>query len=859
MSISKKKPKTIFFLLCISTSLGCYSQEQASDSNRKTVVAGPQYQRSPLHQILWGKHYRKEWNTPVTIPFFYLDTAAGGLKPYQAGGGRQSKTLRLRTEAGKEYVLRSIDKTFGKALPDIYQNTFIEQIINDQVSIAHPYAAVTVAPMAEAAGIYHTWPSIVYLPKQKALDSFNTEFGNDLYLFEQRPDENWEEAANFGYSKNIINTDKLFEKLLEDNDHVVDQPSYVKARLFDMFVGDWGRHEDQWRWASFKTKGSTLYNPIPRDRDQVYTLFDGVLLSLVKSAAGISHLQSFSGNVRDITSYNFPARHLDRRLTNEVNREVWIRTAQELQTHLTDAVISSAVRQMPPEVFPLSGNVIIEKLKSRRDGLVEYAKTYYNFLAKEVEVVGSSKDDHFLISSNDSGHVSILRYDKDNKTGLKKELLYHRTFIPQETNEIRVFGIGGNDTYEVLLNQEPAIIVRLIGGSQEDEYKLKGREVHIYDNSTEQNKIDGKAKLHLSSDTLIHYYSYDGFKYDKRGISPSIFYSRDDRIFAGLSYKIMNHKWRRHPFANMHQFYIRYSFTQQAPSIGYEGIINNFVSGFDLLLNANYDKVRWTNFFGLGNESKESIGNNDYYRTRSEEWNAEIGIVRQIGKQSSVAIVPFFRSIKLLNDKDRYLSKVYLNGTQTNFFDRKNFLGSSLPIQIQQLNNLLLPSKGFALSLTPSYTRNLTNKKQLFNVDGLLQFYLPLSKQFIFSIKNGGAVVTGSPEFYQLNSIGGSKLRGYRRDRYWGEVTYHNNNELQYIFNVKSKIFNGKAGFLAFYDQGRVWLKGERSNAWHYGYGGGIILSPFNKVYVAVVYGRSDDRSNNGTFHLEFRKSLANN
>lgn len=80
----------------------------------KIIKAGPQYNTSSFHQKLWGKHYRKEWNTPVRIPLFYLDTASGGLIPYASGGGRQSQTLRLQNKDGKEYVLRSIDKTLGE-------------------------------------------------------------------------------------------------------------------------------------------------------------------------------------------------------------------------------------------------------------------------------------------------------------------------------------------------------------------------------------------------------------------------------------------------------------------------------------------------------------------------------------------------------------------------------------------------------------------------------------------------------------------------------------------------------------------------------------------------------------------------
>ena len=52
-----------------------------------------------------------------------------------------------------------------------------------------------------------------------------------------------------------------------------DQDQVLRSRLFDIWIGDWDRHDDQWRWASFKDKnGFTYYQPIPRDRDQIFFL-----------------------------------------------------------------------------------------------------------------------------------------------------------------------------------------------------------------------------------------------------------------------------------------------------------------------------------------------------------------------------------------------------------------------------------------------------------------------------------------------------------------------------------------------------------------------------------------------------------
>src|SRR5687767_3962226 len=147
------------------------------------VIAGKQYERRPSYQKLWGAHYRKEWATPVRVKIVKLDTLAGGLIPYERGGGRQTKTLRLRDAEGREYVLRSIDKSFGKALPEIYQGTFLETFIDDQVSTGHPYSALIIPPMAEAVKIYHTNPQIFFIPEHPALDTFNKDFANQLYLF----------------------------------------------------------------------------------------------------------------------------------------------------------------------------------------------------------------------------------------------------------------------------------------------------------------------------------------------------------------------------------------------------------------------------------------------------------------------------------------------------------------------------------------------------------------------------------------------------------------------------------------------------------------------------------------------------
>lgn len=840
-------------LLFFYSSLPGQAQKLDRSATYKTLTAGPQYTTSTFHQKLWGKHYRNDWNTPVTIKLFYLDTAAGGLTPYQSGGGRQSKTLRLHDAQQREYVLRSIDKTFGRALPQIYQNTFVEKALNDQVSIAEPYAALTIPLMAEAAKIYHTWPQVVFIPQQKALDSFNKGFGNNLYLFEQRPDENWQTASNFGNSKNIISTEKVLEKISEDANYKVDQLLFIRSRLFDILIGDWGRHDDQWRWATIKMKDKTIYRPIPRDRDQAYTKFDGILLKVAKAAAGAGYLQSFGYKIKDVTTFNFPARNLDRRMANQTTLQQWTSIAKELQGLLTDEIITTSVQQMPPEVFANAGAGIIAKLKVRRDDLAKYAKDYYLFLAREVDIIGTKERDYFEVDTKSNGDVSVNLFQITSSGNKAKEPFYSRTFFAEETSEIRLYGLAGKDSYQVSGGKSNSRL-RIIGGDADDDYKIApSANVQVYDSKSQPVQKTSSVNLHLSNDSSIHAYTYDAFQYDKKGLSPLVFYNDDDRIFVGAGYNILNSQWRKQPFGQSHNFYARYSINQAAFSFGYDGIYNQVIGKWNLLMNANYDLVRWTNFFGLGNETVQETGDRNFYRIRSKQGSVSIGLQHAIGKQSNFIIAPFYQYVRLLKDEGRYLAKTFFNGNGLYNYEAKNFGGVRADLRLQRLNDVLLPTKGISFSTTIAHAKNLNGPRSFTAYGGLLSVYLPVFNHLVLWVQNGAATVAGEPEFYQLASIGGSRLRGHRGDRFWGQTIYYNTNELQYLFNVRSHLFNGKMGITGFADQGRVWQKGEISNTWHYGFGGGLLIVPFNKVYISLQYGVSKD---DGTFHLDLRRSL---
>jgi hypothetical protein len=816
-----------------------FSQE--NNPTDTTVIAG-KYDRKKSYENKWGKHYRKEWSTPVKFNVVYLDTLAGGLKPYESGGGRQSKSLRLKDKDGREYVLRSIDKSFGKALPEIYQGTFIEAIINDQVTIGHPYSAVVIAPLAEAAGILHTNPEIIFIPQQPALDSFNKEFGNQLYLFEQRPDENWETAKNFGNSKNIVGTDKMLEELLEDNEHQVDQLLYIRSRLFDFLINDWGRHEDQWRWASFKEVDKKIFKPIPRDRDQAFTKFDGKWLQKAISAGDINHLQSFDTTIRDINTFNFPARNLDRRVSNQPSLDKWTEIARDIQRSLTDKVIEDAVKRLPAEVFPISGNDIIEKLKTRRNRLVEYATTYYKFLAKEVEIVGSDKKELFEIDRGSTSTI-VKGYALSKKNKLDKEPFYQRTFQHNETDEIRLYGLGDDDLFQLAGKANNGILIRIVGGDGKDilidSSSVSGSKklTQVYDTEDSRMLGSSETRLHITNDSSLNNYEYKSFEYDKKGfgVKPGFF-------SLTFGFNQTRNEWRKEPTGVEHSFKAKYSINRAAVYLDYKSTFYQVLGKWNAFIGAGAGIPNVVNFFGVGNNTSFETYDRRYFRLRSQEYYGRFGINRIIGK-SMIELGGLYQTVRIKADSSRYVKEFVNNGGSNYDLDRKHFISTDLSYKYINTDHPFVPSKGFKFSGMAGYTHNLTTPDNSFaRLSSDVSAYIPLVNFISLGLRAGGAANIGDAEFYQLNTLGShDNLRGFRKWRFYGKQMFYNNNELRFMFDARNKLFNGKYGFITFFDNGRVWQPGEISNKWHSAYGVGGFVSLFNKVILSGSYGKSKE------------------
>ncbi|MFC5408171.1 BamA/TamA family outer membrane protein [Larkinella bovis] len=819
----------------------------------QTTMASGQYRATPLHRMLLGDNYRNVWEAPVTVPVLNLRQEAGGLKPLQRGGGMQTLSLRMAGNDGREYVLRSVEKYAENAIPATLRSGFVTDLVQDQISASHPYAALAVPRLADAAGVFHTNPKIVVVPDDSLLGPYRRTFAHTLALFEERVDGNYEGSPQFGGTKKIYSTDKLLEKLNQDNDNRVDQQAVLKARLFDLWLGDWDRHDDQWRWASFKEGKGLVFKPIPRDRDQVFFVNGGIIPKIASRKWAMPKFQGFSNTIRDVPGLAFNARYFDRSFLTEPSLDAWLKTADTLARQLTDSVIDEALKDLPEAAYQETAGTIKAKLQNRRADLSRYASELYGFLARSVSVTGSDKKERFEVDREADGRmtVSVYKLKKDGENGAQ---LYHRVFDPAETKEVRLYGFGDDDEFIVRGKTHAGMLLRIIGGTGQDRVvdssAVSGwrRKTMVYDSRKTVTQAGPETRLHLSDNSSINAYDRKAFNYDVLFPQVSVQYNPDDGLFLGGGFRFTKHGFRKEPFAQQHRFVVNHAFATRAYNFSYDGIFTDVIGKTDLRLDAEVQAPNYvSNFFGLGNNTvfDKSKGIR-YYRTRFENIALSALFQRQFGS-ALLSIGPAVESIEVEENQQRFIGE-YIKSLPDGqaISKRRWYAGLKAGFLIDNRDDKVLPSRGTVwrteLLLYDGIT---TYAKNLARLQSDLAFYasLRLPTTLTIATRFGGGVNFTDFEFFQANTLGGlSNLRGYRRTRFAGRSMLYNNTELRLnVATIRTYLFPAYLGLLAFNDVGRVWLKGENARNWHHGYGGGVWFAPYKQAVISFLYAMSEE------------------
>ncbi|TWV88672.1 BamA/TamA family outer membrane protein [Chitinophaga pinensis] len=818
-----------------------------------SMAADSQYvDKTGFHYWLMGRNYRSVWATPMDFPVLDLNKEKGGMKILKRGGGMQTMSLRLEDKNGTEWVLRSLKKYPAKAVPEALRETIAKDVVQDQISAANPYAPMAVGTLADAAGVHHTNPRFVYLPKDTVLGFYANTYGDDVYLFEEREPD---------VKGKTLNTPKLLEQIQGDNDNTVNQSAVLNARLLDWLIADWDRHDDQWRWGAENSKKAKtqVYFPIPRDRDQAFFVNEGLLPRIASRKWALPNIQGFRPKIRYIEGQNPTAQPFDRSFMNELSEQEWKDISHAFVLRMTDTVIRNAVNQFPDNIKAQVGERVYTTLKARRDILEKEALQFYSFISRHVEIVGTKKDELFTIERQPEGKIDVA-VTKINKKGELEQTIYHRLFDPKDTREIRIFGLGGEDKYVVKGDNGSPIKIRIIGGRNVDTYvdstgSHAGKRIRIYDLANKKDSFDmhGNDRRILSSnpDNIRYERTFFRYQYDKLMPLASAAFNQDDGLSLGAGFQYTTQGFRKRPFATRHTVLAGHSLGTNAWQFRYFGEFTDAIGNSDLTIAANVKAPNNTvNFFGFGNESDfdKSLGIR-YYRTRFSLYNVEPLLNTRLSQNVALYYGPSFTYYTLDKDETtgRITSDFPKNGLDSlSVFQSKTYAGLRVGLKIDTRDNALIPTRGISWNTSVygsqglnAQTRNYVQVQS--DLSLYTNFHVPTS--VVLVTRFGVNKIWGDYEYFQAATLGGvQNLRGYRNARFTGNMAVYNNVELRVkLFDFRSYLFPASVGLIAFNDVGRVWYQSQKSSAWHDGYGGGIYFTPANLVVLSAVVGRSEE------------------
>ncbi|SDR66687.1 Calcineurin-like phosphoesterase [Polaribacter sp. KT25b] len=821
--------------------------------------------KSKLYRFLWGERYRKYFGTEVIAPTIDLDTLFGGLKPIRKGGGHQSKSLRLKDKKGREYVMRALRKNAVQYLQAVafkdqyiegqFDDTATENLLSDVFTGSHPYAPFTIGKLSDAIDLYHTNPVLYYVPKQPSLGQFNDDFGNELYMIEERTDSGHGDKASFGFSDTLVSTDELLLNLNKNENHILDEEAYIKARLFDMLIGDWDRHEDQWRWAVFKEKNETIYRPVPRDRDQAFSIFgDGALLNtLTTLVPALRLMRSYNEELKSPKWFNLEPYPLDMVLISMADKKTWDKQVNFIINNITDDIIDEAFKEFPDEVKDETIQEIKRKLQGRRHNLQKISDAYFYHINKFQVIRGTQKDDWFEIERLQNGQTKITGYRIKN--GDKDDIFHQRTYNESETKEIWIYGLDDEDVFVVKGNGKKLIKLRLIGGQNNDKYKIKnGKKVIIYDYKTKKNTFKTKnARIKLTDDYQTNVYDYKKLKNNQNILTPTIGFNPDDGVKIGFANTYTTYGFERNPFTAQHTLSGSYYFATNGFELNYSSEFANIFNRWNLGINATITSPNFAiNYFGLGNNSinleADNLEEEEYNRVRIRKFIVGSYINWKSNLDAEIKLAVNYQTFKVENTLGRFLnSELEPNNP---IFKSKEFINTEASYHFENTDNPAFSTMGMKTDLIMGYTTSLNNAGNFGYLIPSISFdhKLTANGQLVLATKLKTHHTFGnSYQFYQAASIGGNDgLRGFRNQRFTGKNSFYHSTDIRLdLRQFKTSLIPLNIGVFGGFDYGSVWGQQNttfKNTKFNTSVGGGVFFNAANMMSGNIsIFNSSDD------------------
>lgn len=792
-------------------------------SDSVTVVADSTHGAGGLHRFFFGTHYRDLWTAPMRVPILDLARFDGGLTPTKRGGGFQTKSLRFKSANGREWAFRSMEKDARTILAKPLRESFVVDIVNDQTSHAHPGGGLVIAALASALGVLHVQPQFAVMPDDRRLGEFREDFAGKLGQIELFPDTPDEGNAGLGGARKVVASLDLLEELREDPAVRIDARGFLTARLLDLLVNDWDRHKDQWRWALVERDGVSVWEPIPRDRDQAFFWIDGLLPGMASLMA--PKLVRFTPTI-PLNRLIVASSEIDHAILAALERPVWDSIAAFAMRRLSDSVIDAAERRLPPSYLARRPGQLSRMLKSRRDGLDSVAAAFYDKLARFVDVHATDIRDVAVIDRATDGTVEVTLRDGRKKG--RGDAYFRRRFRSPETREVRVYLHGGDDSLDVRGAAEGPIVVRVVGGKGDDAAP-DAPGVRLYEFGPGPKDLtygrdtlfDRRPQIVRGTDTIAPPPDFGG------RMLPTFrarYYS-DLGLVVGAGAALDRFAFRHVPYDRRYRFYGAYA-TGPNEGLGEIGIdLRREGGGIHPELLARATGLEVIRYYGQSNESVR-VGDGEFNRLDHRQYSLDASLVAEFSYRSRLEVGPTLMYARTGMESANYIAATAPYGAGD--FGQAGLRGRLL-LDTRHTDaddpDTAIPT-GIVVEAGGSVFPAIWDATGTYgDVRGQAAVHLAAKVPFhpALALRAGAQKVFGDYPFFASAFLGGNRtLRGYDEQRFAGNAMAYGNAELRLRLARFRKGIPGDLGLIGLGDVGRVWADGESSDEWHHAFGGGF-------------------------------------
>lgn len=798
-----------------------------------TIAANARAKASGLHRFLLGGVYRDLWTAPMRVPVLDLRTFAGGLRVDKEGGGNQTRSLHLTSASGVDFVFRSVRK--WPKLPPEWRGGIFDAVARDAVSNSHPAGSLVAARLMAAADILHVTPVLVVMPDDALLGEFRSKYAGMLGAIEEEPASPTAATPGFAGAAEVIGSDSLLALLGRDPTQQVNARSYLVIRLMDMLINDWDRGPSQWKWVRFGGEAGTTWEPLPRDRDKALISVSGFLPKL--ASAGTKELQAFGPRYGTMPGLTYHSAMMDGRLLGGLEWGSWDSIATALAERITDAVIDDALLLLPPEYQGRTPGLARE-LRQRRDALPAVAKTFYRYLAGVVDLHGTEVAEQATVTRSGAGMVEV----RLQAIGAAPHFV--RRFDARETQEIRIYLHGGDDSAVVVGDVPSSIVVRVIGGNGDnhltDQSRAAGhsgtadltnqgsvRDVSYYRPDTVWNR---RPQYHLGSARIDPVRDHGG------RLTPLVALSigRDYGIMPGIGLTRYRYAFDHSPYSSRVGLEAHYSLKRGRSTVSLRTDQRFTRSPIHLTMLARMSQLELLNFYGYGNATT-ALSDTAYYGVRQRQWQWEPALAWSPKTNLVLSLGPVIRYSVTDSIVGRFISAIqpYGFGAAGRFGEA----GVRLSLRSDSRIPKRRPASGTTFELAGSIFPAVWNVTSAFAAIDLATgayFRLPVPTKPMVTLHAGGRKLFGDFPLQDAAFIGGSAtVRGLEPQRYAGDASLYGIAELRIPVARLTIVVPVSTGLLGTAHYGRVWMAGESPGGWHNIYAGGFYVG-FSKLTVDI-------------------------